>query len=207
MAQISKFHTGSKIWNADTQTDVGTILHDGSYTATTTPTGTDTLLIKQGSTQRQITRDNLLYPAETVLTLNNPTFVDLGGGNFSYTLTEAQINANDYIIINKTPTANSQIYTVVVPNNSKPVRVAFSLNSAAFTSCVIVLRANKSSGEYFKIVSSRDIFSSYVYTGLLNDTYFDIGYNNSSTPIEHGLIYENINGKLKSITLVFQNEI
>lgn len=30
MAQISKFHIGSKIINADTQTDVGTILHDAS---------------------------------------------------------------------------------------------------------------------------------------------------------------------------------
>lgn len=30
MSQISKFNIGSKIWDSNTQTDIGTILHDGS---------------------------------------------------------------------------------------------------------------------------------------------------------------------------------
>jgi hypothetical protein len=39
MAQISKFHKGSKIWDADTQTDEGTILHDGNGSFTILPNG------------------------------------------------------------------------------------------------------------------------------------------------------------------------
>jgi hypothetical protein len=55
----SRFNIGSKIYNATTGVESGDILHDGTYTATTTPASADTLLIKQSGVQKQITYANL----------------------------------------------------------------------------------------------------------------------------------------------------
>jgi hypothetical protein len=69
----SKLHIGSKIYDYTTGVEQGTILHDGTYTATTTPASTDTLLIKQSGVQKQITYANLTAGLG-------------GGGELTYTL-------------------------------------------------------------------------------------------------------------------------
>jgi hypothetical protein len=63
----SKLNIGSKIYNATTGVESGDILHDGTYTAITAPTATDTLLIKQSGQQRQITHFNLTKFTYTTL--------------------------------------------------------------------------------------------------------------------------------------------
>lgn len=68
----SKLHKGSVIYDATTGTEQGAILHDGTYTATTTPASTDTLLIKQSGVQKQITRGDLLK-FQTLDLLGNTT--------------------------------------------------------------------------------------------------------------------------------------
>jgi hypothetical protein len=55
----SRFNIGSKIYNSTTGVEIGNILHDGTYTATTTPASADTLLIRQAGQQKQITYANL----------------------------------------------------------------------------------------------------------------------------------------------------
>ena len=55
---LSKLHQSTEIVDNNGATQ-GTILHDGTYTATTTPASTDTLLIKQSGVQKQITYGNL----------------------------------------------------------------------------------------------------------------------------------------------------
>lgn len=55
---LSKLHQSTEIVDNNGATQ-GTIIHDGTYTATTTPTDTDTLLIKQSGVQKQITYANL----------------------------------------------------------------------------------------------------------------------------------------------------
>jgi len=56
----SKLNIGSKIYNATTGVESGEILHDGNYTATTSPTATDTLLIRQAGVQKQVTHKDLM---------------------------------------------------------------------------------------------------------------------------------------------------
>jgi hypothetical protein len=63
----SRFNIGSKIYNSTTGVESGDILHDGTYTATTTPASTDTLLIKQSGVQKQITHKDLTKFTYTTL--------------------------------------------------------------------------------------------------------------------------------------------
>jgi hypothetical protein len=68
----SKFNIGSVIYDATTGTEQGKILHDGNYTATTTPTDDDTILIKQSGVTKQITHKNLVW-FQTLDLLGNTT--------------------------------------------------------------------------------------------------------------------------------------
>ena len=84
----SRFNIGSKIYNATTGVEVGDILHDGVYTSTTTPTATDTLLIRQAGQQKQITYDDLtdgkqdtLVSGTNIKTINSTSL--LGSGNIT----------------------------------------------------------------------------------------------------------------------------
>jgi hypothetical protein len=67
----SKLHKGSVIYDATTGVENGQILHDGTYTATTTPASTDTLLIKQSGVQKQITYGDLISGALEVTELGS----------------------------------------------------------------------------------------------------------------------------------------
>lgn len=79
----SKLHKGSVIYDATTGTEQGAILHDGTYTATTTPASTDTLLIKQSGVQKQITHQDLTkftYTELGALTANGTLSIDPSNG-------------------------------------------------------------------------------------------------------------------------------
>ena len=69
----SKLHKGSVIYDATTGVENGQILHDGTYTATTTPASTDTLLIKQSGVQKQITYADLISGTIEVTELGSKT--------------------------------------------------------------------------------------------------------------------------------------
>ena len=196
----SKLNIGSKIYNATTGVESGDILHDGTYTAITAPTATDTLLIKQAGQQRQITRDNLLFPAETVLNLTQANFT-LQFTNFYYLiLTQAQINANDAIIIRISAASTSASYFVDIPNNSKPIRIWLTRVPNVTQASTLTLNAAYGSGEIGKVVFDQSVSSGA--SNLIDDQTFSLVAGN-----EYGLIYENTNGKQKMITQVYQGEI
>jgi hypothetical protein len=196
----SKLNIGSVIWNATTGVESGQIVHDGTYTAITAPTATDTLLIKQAGQQRQITRDNLLFPAETVLNLTQANFTLVATNFYMLTLTTAQINANDAIIIRISAASTSASYFVDIPNNSKPIRIWLTRVPTATQASTLTLNAVYGSGELTKLVFN-PVFSSGA-SNLIDDQAFSL-----TAGTEYGLIYENTNGKQKMITEVYQGEI
>jgi hypothetical protein len=196
----SKLNIGSKIYNATTGVEIGDILHDGNYTAITVPNATDTLLIRQSGQQRQITRDNLLFPAETVLNLTQANFTLVATNFYVLTLTTAQINANDAIIIRISAASTSASYFVDIPNNSKPIRIWLTRVPTATQASTLTLNATYGSGELGKVVFNT-VFSSGA-SNLVDDQTFSL-----TAGTDYGLIYENTNGKQKMITEVYQGEI
>jgi hypothetical protein len=196
----SKLNIGSVIWNATTGVESGQIVHDGTYTAITAPTATDTLLIKQAGQQRQITRNNLLFPVETVLNLTQANFTLIVSNFYQLTLTEAQINANDAIIIRITAASTSASYFVSIPNNSKPIRIWLTRVPNVTQASTLTLSATYGSGELGKLVFDQSVSSGA--SNLIDDQTFSL-----TVGTEYGLIYENTNGKQKMITQVYQGEI
>jgi hypothetical protein len=196
----SKLNIGSVIYNATTGVESGQIVHDGTYTSITVPTATDTLLIKQAGQQRQITRNNLLFPAETVLNLTQANFTLQSTNFYILTLTEAQINANDAIIIRISAASTSANYFVVVPNNSKPIRIWLTRVPTATQASTLTLQAVYGSGELTKVVFDRSLSNGA--SNLIDDGAFSL-----TAGTDYGLIYENTNGKQKMITEVYQGEI
>jgi len=77
----SKFNIGSSIYDATTGTEQGKILHDGIYTVTTTPTDTDTILIKQSGVTKQVTRGDFKGQVESMLigSINGSGTIDTSG--------------------------------------------------------------------------------------------------------------------------------
>jgi hypothetical protein len=197
----SKLNIGSVIWNATTGVESGQIVHDGTYTAITVPNATDTLLIRQSGQQRQITRDNLLFPAETVLNLTQANFMLVTTNNYFLSLTSAQINANDAIFVRISAASNSANYYLTIPVNTKPIRIWFTrVPNATFTANALYMNAEKNSGELAKLVFSPE--TSLTASNLTDSAEFTL----AATTL-FGLVYENVNGKQKMITEVYQSEI
>jgi len=197
----SKLQQGSVLWNATTGTEQGAILHDGNYTAITVPNATDTLLIRQAGQQRQITRNNLLFPAETVLNLTEANFTLVTTNNYFLVITEAQVNANDAIFVRISAASNSAIYYLAIPNNSKPIRIWFTrVPNATFTASSLIMNGTKAANEITKLVFDQSVSSGA--SNFIQDEDFSL-----SASANYGLIYENTNGKQKMITQVYLNEI
>jgi hypothetical protein len=158
---------------------------------------------KAGSAVSRIDNRGVYYFNETKLTLTEPTFTNEGGGLFSYTLSEAQINGNDVIEITKTASANSQTFVVRVPNNSKHVRIWVSILSNIYTGVLGGVQLTKVANEFVKYVFETSTIDSANF--ILGDTTNNMFYNVSSIPIS--FIYENQNGTQKSLTAVRDGEI
>jgi hypothetical protein len=142
-----------------------------------------------------------LFPAETVLNLTQANFTLVAGSEYNLTLTTAQINANDAIIVRITAVSNSANYTLFVPNNSKPIRIWLTrVPNTTFTANALTLYCTKSVNELIKLV-----FDESVSAGASNLITDEIFYLQASA--NYGLIYENTNGKQKMITQVYQSEI
>jgi len=96
----SKFNIGSVIYDATTGTEQGAILHDGVYTSTSSPTATDTLLIKQAGVQKQIAHGDLGFiraKATLETTLTSVSFDIANATIISSTVCEVDIGAlSDY---------------------------------------------------------------------------------------------------------------
>ena len=156
------------------------------------------------ATRSYIDKNGVFYKTETKLTLTNPTFTETGVGtaNFEYTLTEAQINANDVIEITKDATANGQLYRLIIPNNSKQIRIWFTVNSSG-SSTIAEVSLSKVLGESVEYIFDRQEANGVSL--LKADTSNYINYNVSNDPIS--FLYRNVNGTQKSLSVSFVNEI
>jgi hypothetical protein len=157
---------------------------------------------KAGTTQSFVDNRGVFYKNETKLTLTEPTFTEVSTGNFEYTITEAQINANDVIEITKTSSAINQTYRVKVPNNSKQVRIWFRpiANHSGMLAEVELTKVANEFVEYY--------FDDQQINGvslLPTDTSNYINFNPNN--YQAIFVYKNINGTQKMLSVVSNMEI
>jgi hypothetical protein len=154
------------------------------------------------ATRSYIDKNGVFYKNETKLTLTEPTFTEVSTNVFEYTITETQINNNDVIEITKTATASGQIYRLIVPNNSKQVRIWYTIiGSGASTIAEVSLL--KTLGERVEYIFDRQEANG---ASLLQaDTSNYLNYNVSTNPVS--FLYKNVNGTQKTLSVTFDNEI
>jgi len=136
----------------------------------------------------------------TTLTLTNPTF-NLVGGIYEYVLTNAQIDNNDLIIITKAAEGSFRTYVVKVPNNSKQIRVFFTLTDGGFSSIYPGIIVEKAFGE--KVVYSFNTQTVTSASCLVGDTSNYVFLGNTNVDV----YYENKGGVQKMVFESYNSEI
>jgi hypothetical protein len=165
-------------------------------------TGDITTFQKAGTTQSFVDNRGVFYKNETKLTLTEPTFTEVSTDVFEYTITETQINNNDVIEITKTATASGQIYRLIVPNNSKQVRIWYTIIGFG-ASTIAEVSLLKTLGERVEYIFDRQEANG---ASLIQaDTSNYLNYNVSTNPIS--FLYKNVNGTQKTLSVTFDNEI
>jgi hypothetical protein len=199
-SRIALDSTGTTIFRNIADTNPSLIVNLANASAT----GDITRFQKAGTTQSFVDNRGVFYKNETKLTLTNPTFTETGVGtaNFEYTLTEAQINANDVIEITKDATANGQLYRLIIPNNSKQIRIWFTVNSSG-SSTIAEVELTKVLGESVEYIFDRQEANSVSLLKANTSNY--LSYNVSNDPIS--FLYRNVNGTQKSLSVSYVSEI
>ena len=168
-------------------------------------TATGNIQVWQKATDAKSFIDNRgqFYKNEVRLTLSEPTFTEPTTNNFEYAITTSQINDNDEIIITKTASATNQNFLVKIPDNSKNVRIWVRILPSTFSGVLSTIELTKANNELVKYVFN----DTYVESAslLVNDTFNSLSYNVSNSL--HSFLFENINGKQKSLTAVYHSEI
>jgi hypothetical protein len=157
-----------------------------------------------GTTQSFVDNRGVFYKTETKLTLNEPTFTETGVGTaiFEYTITEAQINANDVIEITKTSSAIDQTYRVKVPNNSKQVRIWFR-PIADDLGMIAEVELTKVANEFVEYYFDDQLVNGVSLLPTETSNYINFNPNNYQAIF----VYKNMNGTQKMLSLVSNMEI
>lgn len=142
---LSKLHQSTEIVDNNGATQ-GTIVHDGTYTATTTPADTDTLLIKQSGVQKQITYGNLKSGLGGGLTLIRDHTGDLtstgasGGTSGSLQISGETFAAGDTLAIemNNSLSQATTNQIVICEINSTDITPTSTLQSLTYRNYIFV---------------------------------------------------------------------